>query len=194
MATTHVSPGGMVYARALAEAVEADGGLPVLQDVGGVLTSLCEAWIADPIFRSYFLASEVSGAQKRVALDTLVGGRFPALLGNFLRLLLRRGRLAILPDIGHAFTLLLDEKLGRVHVTLTTAVPVPENEFRSWIEAIRGAVGSNAVVDHVVKPEILAGAVIRVGDRVIDSSARRRLANLHKRIIQRGVQNHALQS
>ena len=194
MAASQASTGGMIYARALAEAVEAEGGTALLQDVGDVLGSLCEAWESDRTLRSYFLATEVSTAQKEKALDTLVTGRFPKLLGNFLKLLLQRGRLSLLEEIGAAYRAILDEKLGRVPVTITTAVPVPEGEFRTWTEAIRGAVGGNAVVDHVVKPDIVAGAVIRVGDRVIDGSARRRLADLHHRIIQRGMQRHALQS
>ena len=194
MAASQASTGGMIYARALAEAVEAEGGTALLQDVGDVLGSLCEAWESDRILRSYFLATEVSTVQKEKALDTLVTGRFPKLLGNFLKLLLKRGRLSLLEEIGAAYRAILDEKLGRVPVTITTAVPVPEGEFRTWTEAIRGAVGGNAVVDHVVKPDIVAGAVIRVGDRVIDGSARRRLADLHHRIIQRGMQRHALQS
>lgn len=194
MAGHLATTGGMVYARALAEAVEAEGGTALLQDVGDVLGSLCQAWDDDRTLRSYFLATEVSSEKKREAMATLVEGRFPKLLGNFLKLLLERGRLNLLDEIGASFRVLLDERLGRVPVTITTAVPIPENEFRSWTEAIRGAVGGNAVVDHVVKPDIVAGAVIRVGDRVIDGSARRRLAELHHGIIQRGMQRHALQS
>ena len=194
MAASQTRTGAAVYARALAEAVEAEGGKALLQDVGSVMAPLCSAWNADRVLRSYFLATEVSTAQKRTSMDTLVGGRFPKLLGNFMRLLLKRGRLILLPEIGEAFASILDERLGRVPVTLTTAVPVPESDFRHWKDAIRGAIGGEAVVEHVVKPEIVAGAIIRVGDRVTDGSARRRLAELHQRIIERGMQRHALQS
>lgn len=194
MAASQASTGGAIYARALAEAVEAEGGKALLQDVGSVLGAFCKAWTGDPVLRSYFLATQIPSAQKQASVDTLVSGRFPPLLGNFLRLLLRRGRLALLPEIGEAFHKILDERLGRVPVTLTTAVPVPESEFRAWKDAIRGTVGGEAVIKHVVKPEIVAGAIIRVGDRVLDGSARRRLADLHQRIIERGMQRHALQS
>ena len=194
MAGQLATTGGTIYARALAEAVEAEGGTALMQDVGDVLGALCEAWDGDRTLRSYFLATEVSTEKKHEAMATLVDGRFPKLLGNFLKLLLKRGRLGLLSEIGASYRLILDEKLGRVPVTITTAVPVPESEFRSWVDSIRGAIGDNAVVDHVVKPDIVAGAVIRVGDRIIDGSARRRLAELHHGIIQRGMQRHALQS
>jgi F-type H+-transporting ATPase subunit delta len=194
MASAHASPGSTAYARALAEAVEAEGGKALLQDVGSVLGAVTEAWDADRILRSYFLSTDIPNAQKHASINTLVEGRFPKLLANFMRLLLQRGRLGLLPEIHAAYSGILDEKLGRVPVTLTTAVAVPESDFRSWTDAIRGAVGGAAVVKHVVKPEIIAGAVIRVGDRIVDGSARRRLSELHTRIIERGMQRHALQS
>lgn len=194
MASPHASPGSTAYARALAEAVEAEGGNALLQDVGSVLGAIAGAWDADGTLRSYFLSTEVPSAQKHASMDALVEGRFPKLLANFLRLLLQRGRLGLLLEIHAAYSGILDEKLGRVPVTITTAVPVPESDFRAWKDAIRGSIGGDAVVQHVVKPEIIAGAVIRVGDRIMDGSARRRLSELHTRIIERGMQRHALQS
>lgn len=194
MATTHASPGSMVYARALAGALEAEGGIGALQDANDVLTAVAGAWEADCVFRSYFLSSEVPRADRAAAMNRLVEGRMPRLLANFLRLLLGRGRLNLLPEIAEAYRVLLDERLGRVPVTITTAVPVPETDFRAWTKSVRAALGKEAVVTHVVRPEILAGAVIRAGDRVVDGSARRRLAELQTRIIERGTQRHALQS
>jgi F-type H+-transporting ATPase subunit delta len=194
MATTHASSGSMVYARALAEAVQAEGGSGLLRDVEGVLRGIAAAWGADRTFRGYFLSSEVPRAQRRTAMKKLVDGRMPPLLGNFLRLLLDRGRLALLPEIDLALRTLADEALGRVPVTITTAVPVPERDFRAWTEALKAATGADAVVEHIVKPDIIAGAIIRVGDRIADGSARRQLADLRKRIIERGSRHHALQS
>jgi F-type H+-transporting ATPase subunit delta len=184
----------VAYARALAEAVEAEGGAAALQDAGDVVTAVCEAWEADRTLRSFFLSTEVEKDRRRAAMGHLVEGRFPRLVGNFLRLLLRRGRLDLLPEIGEALHAIVDERLGRVPVTLTTAVPVPEAGFRAWRETIRRAVGEQAVVEHVVRPEIIAGAVVRVGDRVLDGSARRQLSELQHHIVERGMQRHALPS
>jgi F-type H+-transporting ATPase subunit delta len=194
MATIHASASSTVYARALAEAVEAEGGQDALQDVGDVLGAVAAAWEADRVFRSYFLSSEVPRATRESAMSRLVDQRMPTLPANFLRLLLKRGRLELLPEVAAAYRGIVDERLGRIPVTLTTAVPVPDAEFREWKQMIRAAIGRDAVVEHIVKPEIVAGAVIRVGDRVVDGSARRRLTELHTRIIARGTHHHALQS
>lgn len=199
MASAHASAGSKMYALALAEAIEAEAadvatGKALLADVEGALESFAEAWEQDPVLRSYFLSTDVSGEQKRAGMDKLVAERFPTLLGNFLRLLQRRRRLTLLPEIAFAFKGIVDERLGRVPLTITTAVPVPESDFRAWVKTVQDTVGAGAVVDHVVKPEIIAGCIIRMGDRVSDSSARRRLNDLKKQIIERGTQHYALQS
>lgn len=193
MLRAHATPGGTVYAKALFEAVDAQGGESALRDVGARLEALGEAWEEDRTLRAYFLSGYVSTTEKSSAMDTLSQGH-PTLLANFLKLLLDRGRLVLLAEIAASYNKLLDERLGRVPVTLTTAVAVDDASFQAWKDKIAAAIGGEPIVRHVVKPEIVAGAVIRVGDRVVDGSARRRLNELHQQIIQRGKQIHALQS
>jgi F-type H+-transporting ATPase subunit delta len=199
MATTHAEAGSTMYARSLAEAVEAGAtdaaaARALLEGVEGGLESVAAAWEGDHILRSYFLSTDVSRASKEAGMQKLVEGRFPVLLGNFMRLLLRRRRLTLLSEIAFAFRGIVDERLGRIPLTIITAVPVPEDDFRAWVKAIQARVGAGAVVEHVVQPEIIAGCIIRMGDSVADGSARRRLADLHKKIIERGKQHYALQS
>lgn len=193
MAVAHASPGAMVYAKALFEAVDAAGGDDLLREVDKRLGRMRSAWTEIPSLRGYFLSATVPLPDREAALDKLTS-TVPPLLRNFLRLLLRRGRMSLVSEIAVAFDALLDERLGRIQVTLTTAVPVAENEFQGWTDQIRAAIGGEPVVEHVVDNEIVAGAIIRVGDRVIDGSARRKLTALHQNIIQRGKQTHALQS
>ncbi len=193
MAMAHASPGAVVYAKALFEAVDADGGNAVLLDVDERLQRIRRAWSEIPALRGYFLSATVPLTDREAALDKIIL-EAPKLLGNFMRLLLRRSRLALVGEIALAFDALLDERLGRIQVTLTTAVPVAESEFQSWTDKIRVAIGGEPVVSHVVNADIVAGAIIRVGDRVVDGSARRKLAALRRNIVQRGKQTHALQS
>ena len=192
MSISHADPGAVIYARALMEAVESDGGLEALREAGEAVEAVSTAWTENRTLRAYFLASEVPSAVQATSLDRLVNG-LPKLVANFLRLLMKRDRLSLLSDIGLAFRGLLDEKLGRVPVTITTAVPIDDVSLHNWSQRIREAVGGEPVISHEVKPELLAGAVIRVGDQVADGSARRQLAALKNRIIEKGLQRHGLQ-
>jgi F-type H+-transporting ATPase subunit delta len=186
-----VDPLGAVYADALAGAVEAAGGLDLLREVGERLEALGAAWLADRTLRAYFLSAEVTAREKEAVLGRLADPQ-PHVLGNFLRLLLRRGRLDRLPEIVEAYEAVLDDRLGRVPVTLTTAMPVPEDMLRAWTERLRTATGREPLVRHQVRADLLSGAVVQVGDVIADGSGRRRLAEWKHQIIERGT--HALQA
>ena len=77
------------------------------------------------------------------------------------------------------------------HVPANDAM-MPAEQIERWADVLRKALGKEPVVKHVVRPELIAGAIVRAGDVVADGSARRRLNELKQRIIRRG--KHALQS
>jgi F-type H+-transporting ATPase subunit delta len=191
MATPYVDPLGAVYAQALLESAEAAGGLDLAGEVGDALGGLAEAWEKDRVLRAYFLSARVGADVKRAALDRLAEP-LPKLLANFLRLLSRRHRLDRLGAVADAYRAKLDERLGRIPVTLTTATPMSEDALRRWTDVLRARLGKEPVLRHEVRPEILAGATIRAGDVLLDGTARRRLTELRQQIIQRG-KHHALQ-
>jgi F-type H+-transporting ATPase subunit delta len=53
----------------------------------------------------------------------------------------------------------------------------------SITQALEKALGMEVVAGFAVDPEILGGAVIRVGDRVLDGSVRRKLAQLRRQLL-----------
>ena len=186
--------GALVYARALLDTLIADSEAPeALREAGDAMGAVAEAWTSKRALRGYFETSHVAAPQKTAAMEKWAGSDVPPIVGNFMRLLLRRGRLSLLPQINGAFQGLLDERLNRIQVTLTTAVPVDEVSLRSWTDKIRAIVGGEPILTHRVDPNILAGAVIRVGDQVADGSAASRLKRLEAAIVEKGRQ-HALQS
>lgn len=186
MAATSQASGARAYAQALLDSAQEQGGLEAAHKAGDALAAVAAAWRADRRLRGYFLASEVGGAQKQAAFDQL-GTRLPALVTAFLRLLARKSRLEILPAISEAAEQLLDERLGRVPVTLTTAVPMPPERLARWTQAIQSATGKLPVMKNVVQPELVAGAVVRIGDWIADGSVRRSLDRLEAQIIERAA-------
>lgn len=186
MAAASQSSGAAAYAQALFEACEAAGGLPAAGEAGEALVALAEAWTKDRRLRGYFEAGEVGNAAKETAVARL-GERLPRLVGNFARLLLRKGRLELLPDIAGAMTTLLNKRLHRVPVLLATAVPMSPELLARWTETLKAVSGKEPVVKNVVRPDLVAGAVLRVGDWVADGSVRRRLSELRQAIVERAV-------
>jgi F-type H+-transporting ATPase subunit delta len=170
---------GAVYAEALAEAAETKGALAA---VGEEVAAFAQVWRDVRDVRAFFLSGAIRREAKTAAIDRVCRGRTSDLFADFLHVLLRRNRLWLLPHAADAFAGLLDRKTGRVPVHLATAAPVAPPDLEAWTNRLAVAIGGVPVLTHQVKPHLIGGAVLRVGDVVADGSVRRRLAELTARI------------
>ena len=103
---------------------------------------------------------------------------------NLLRLLRRKGRLALGPSIASYVRELLDEQRGIARAEVRTAVAI-DDERRRWFAAQLGELtGKQVEVDAQVDPDLIGGAVVRISDRLIDGSTRSRLRALRGQLTQ----------
>ena len=92
-------------------------------------------------------------------------------------------RQMLIPQVAIEYGNLVDETSGRVHAQVTVSREVSDDE-RNAIAAQLSRAFAKTVVPHVdVNPAILGGVVVRVGDRVLDGSVRKRLKTLKARIV-----------
>jgi F0F1-type ATP synthase membrane subunit b/b' len=69
-------------------------------------------------------------------------------------------------------------------VTVTSAVALTSTEWAQVGEALRMLVGSYAAAVHHVRPEVLGGLAVEVGDTVIDATVLGKLHQLHDELAQ----------
>jgi F-type H+-transporting ATPase subunit delta len=106
---------------------------------------------------------------------------------NFLKLLIDNGRTEILEDVVPRLEDLVEEYQGKVDVDLTTAVELSEevlDRLRSRLGEILD--GREVILETYVAPNIVGGAVIRVGEKQIDASVRSQLQGLRQKMVERG--------
>jgi len=103
----------------------------------------------------------------------------------FLQALVRRGRQQILRPVATEYMNLLDQKLDRVRAGVTLARTPDEKLKRNIQEALSRQLGKQVIPAFSVDPEILGGAVVRVGERVLDGSLRRRMTKLRRQLLSR---------
>lgn len=94
---------------------------------------------------------------------------------NLLALLARRRALRLLPRIQGEFEAAADALQGLQRVEVLTAVPLDDRAQGRVAEGLKGMLGKEVRLATQVDPSILGGMVLRIGDRVIDGSARGRL-------------------
>lgn len=101
---------------------------------------------------------------------------------NLLRLLAERRRLGLLPAIAEGFASLRaeDERRGIVHVA--SAYPLSAGQEERLRQALERSLARHVTLECAVDGGLLGGAVIRIGDRVIDGSAVGRLRELAERL------------
>jgi F-type H+-transporting ATPase subunit delta len=102
---------------------------------------------------------------------------------NVLGVLTARRRLAALPAISRRLAKLADERAGIVRATVASAEPLSEAHCQRLQRELEELTGKKVVLERRQDPELLAGLVVRVGDRVIDCSARARLQNLSSQLL-----------
>ena len=103
----------------------------------------------------------------------------------FLQALVKRGRHRLLREIAHEYMVLLDQKLDRVRAGVTLARTPDEKLKRTIQDLLSKQLDKQVIASYAVDPEILGGAIIRVGDRVLDGSLRRRMTKLRRQLLVR---------
>ena len=102
---------------------------------------------------------------------------------KFLRLLNVKGRLGLLRQIDQAFDDLLDEQFGKVEVDVTVAQRLSDDELEQVRQTVGAALKRDAVIHQYVDESIIGGLVLRVQDRLIDSSVRAQLAAIKEQML-----------
>jgi F-type H+-transporting ATPase subunit delta len=120
-----------------------------------------------------FLSSpQVRLPDKRKLLGDALEKRAARSVATFADLLLRKKRLGLLPEITDQFEALVEQAQGirRAHVVSAVALSEAERtRLHATLETwTRGKVRLTSEVD----PAVLGGALVRIGDRVVDRTVR----------------------
>jgi F-type H+-transporting ATPase subunit delta len=137
--------------------------------------------------RLFFFGGQIAESQKREAIDALTGDMTLS-ARNFLKLLSDNDREEILHEVTLRYEELVKEHLGKVEVSVTTAVELSDEEREKVKERLQGMLeGKEVVLDTNVNPDLLGGAVFRFGGTMFDGSVRGRLSTLREEMLERSV-------
>ncbi len=164
------------YAQALLELGVEQGDLDKLVEE---LSTIANAWNSSPELRNAIENPLVSHAAKRAVMRELSEqiGASPT-TRNAMLLLIDRRRTKTLPYIARTLRELADARKGIVRAEVTTAVVLADAYYARLQSQLEKMTGKRVVVDRVVDPDLIAGVVTRIGDRILDGSLRTRLQSL----------------
>lgn len=125
--------------------------------------------IADPVVA----ADRVAGLIIEVAGSDL-GDRG----SNFVTVLAENDRLSLLPEIGVQFETLKADAEGTLEATITSAQELSQAQLDELVAGLKARFNRAVNVQVAVDPELIGGAVIAIGDQVIDGSIKGRLQRM----------------
>lgn len=177
-----------IYAKALLAATGAQTG-DALDELSAIQRDVFEAY---PKLSDVLASAFIEVDEKLGILDRTFGGRVSPLVMNFLKVLAKHDRLSVLGDVVRIAKELYIQQQGRVSVEVQTATPLTDAQSSQIQQQLRALLGAEPVLSPKIKPELIGGVVLRVGDTVYDGSVAAQLAEMRGRIINRSV--HEIQS
>ncbi len=170
------------YARALLEAATGTDSVETADHLSGLAAAL----EGSPELADAFVNPAFGRAQRIAVLEALLRtlGIEDPLLGNFLRLLVDRSRVAALPDIARLFRDLADARGGRLRGQVVSAVEIAPESIQALEEALGKATRRSVTLETRVDPAVIGGVSTQVGSVVYDGTLRTQLDEL-KRALQR---------
>lgn len=174
---------GSVYAKALLKAAQSAG-------VAGKIVDELESLVTDVLDRlpqldAILSSPRIGSEEKERILDTAFRGRMTPLLLDGLKVVAQHGRLDCLREICTSARAQVNESLGKVAVKVTTADPVDEAMLGRIGQALSLALKSEVDVRSEIKPDLIGGLVVRVGDTVYDGSVSGKLDRLREKTVDR---------
>lgn len=150
---------------------------------GAAVNGVVAAIESDARLRNFLAAPQISAPEKNKVIARAFAGKLPALMVKFIQKLVLNRRQMLLPQIAVEYGNLVDEATGRIHAQVTLSRETSEAD-RNALAAQLSKAFARTVVPHIdVNPAILGGVVVKVGDRVLDGSVRKRLKTLKSRIV-----------
>ncbi|MBX3433968.1 MAG: ATP synthase F1 subunit delta [Pirellulales bacterium] len=175
-----------VYAHAALDAAgDLAGQGALVEELQSLLVDVLDR---QPQFEELFRSGLVSEDEKTAMIDRVFSGRGSQTLLSMLKVMAAHGRLGILRPVIKAARELWHVRSGRLRIELTTASPVESSLESELLGSLRALLGAEPEVTRRVNPDLLAGFVVRVGDRVYDASARNRLELARQDMIDRAVE------
>jgi len=127
-----------------------------------------------------FFSTPIIDSRKKEAIALEIFKDFSPVSKNIIRLTIKQGRESQLKNIAQEFINKVEDIKGIQRISLVTATQLSAQNIQKIIADSKMVNVSNYDLKTVIKPDILGGYILRVGDQQIDASVKTKLNNIKK--------------
>ena len=96
--------------------------------------------------------------------------------------MVNKGRQAEIIDVLEAFLERVKVESGIMKAVVTSAIPLKETQLKALKEKLELGTKSQIELETIVDESIIAGLIVRVGDKVVDASYKGDMQSLKKQL------------
>jgi len=126
-------------------------------------------------FKEYLDNFLIPGAEKKQLLKRIFASELAAKMLTFLYIVVDKKREVYLELIYHEFVELADEFRNIKKAELFTAREISDADLNALAENLSKATGKTIRFQHRVEPELIGGIKIKIDDKIIDATIKKRL-------------------
>ena len=166
-----------VYARALFDIGSQEGALgQIYDDLRGVQAA---ADSSKDVVR-FLQSPKLRRRDKKRIMHEIFSDQVCRPVMGLLQVLIDKRREPVFDNIVDEFEKYRDEHEGRVHVKITTAKPLSDDEKERLVAALSKTTGKSVDLHETTDPAVIGGIRVNLGDYVLDGTVRRRLDDLRR--------------
>lgn len=167
------------YARAIFELASEQKNLALWSDVLQLAAQVASDKEVQAIVTSpNLVASQLAELFVAVMSTTKGAPEMTGEIKNMLALLAENDRLLALPEIARGYEALKQKAEGTIEVSVTSAKKLTAKQEKEMVSSLKKRLGKDVTINAEIDESLIAGAIIKAGDLVIDGSARGRLNKL----------------
>ncbi|MCP5463964.1 MAG: ATP synthase F1 subunit delta [Deltaproteobacteria bacterium] len=169
------------YARALIELAEESQGIDTL---GTELKNVLKLF-NDNKELSFVLSTKGVAVVSRINILEKIAAKvsLSQVVLNFLKLLVRKGRVDIFENIVAQYAILADQRQGRQKMQVMSAVELAESVYSDLAAHFENKLSKKMIIEKRIEPDVLGGVCVRIGDQVFDYTLASQIKNMKSAVL-----------
>ena len=167
------------YATALFDIAKSEGKMATYENEVKVIIKALQD---EPDFMAVLGNHKVTVEEKINLIENIFTDKIENSILGLLVLLVKKGRQVEIINVLEAFLERINKEAGIVKATVTSAIALNDAQVEAIKAKLEASTKSKIELETIVDKGIIAGLVIRVGDKVVDASIKGEMQTLKKQL------------
>ncbi|MCX6645550.1 MAG: ATP synthase F1 subunit delta [bacterium] len=157
--------------------------LATIEKVEDELTILGKTFVKFPEIKSFLINPKMPSEIKKQIIRNALSPTHSPIVVRLLELLIEKRRQNLLPDIADRYAELTDQARGVEHARIIVATPISPDLEQKLKDAVQRFSARNVETSIKIDRSILGGVQIKLGDKVIDGSLKKRFNDIRRAML-----------